>query len=167
MSEDLFANPYSPIPDALWTTPSPRERQLAAVEYWADLTRSEKVAAASTARARFRDFLAKDNVAEALSAGILAPSAAATSLYLSGNRKGNDGVRSSKTREQEVLAVARAALEEKKRQGTASKTSERMQKLKERMAEIRANNPKSVAAGSAGAAGISAALLTRYFKGRP
>lgn len=45
MSEDLFANPHSQIPDELWKTPSPMERQLAAVEYWAELTQPEKTAA--------------------------------------------------------------------------------------------------------------------------
>ena len=44
MSEDLFANPHSQIPDELWKTPSPIERQLAAVEYWSELTHPEKTA---------------------------------------------------------------------------------------------------------------------------
>lgn len=42
--ENLFKNPHSEIPDELWKVASPFERQVAAVEYWAELRRPTKTA---------------------------------------------------------------------------------------------------------------------------
>ena len=42
--ENLFKNPHSEVPDELWKVASPFERQMAAVEYWAELRRPTKTA---------------------------------------------------------------------------------------------------------------------------
>lgn len=154
--EDLFANPHSDIPDALWKSASPMERQLAAVEYWAELRGVEKTAAsAETLSKKLRKLLAKEHVPEAIGGTLGLGLGAGTSLYLS--RKKGDS-----TAEQLDLRAERKSLDEKKRQERGSKLDESLYDIKKKSADVREKNPKTVAALS----GLGTGALTAYLTHR-
>lgn len=169
--EDLFSNPYSEIPDQLWKAPSPVQRQLAAVEYWAELTGVSKTASRSKARDRLVDLLAKDETADYLSGATLGALGAGETLYSQRKRPQGTEVQVSRTertkaptQEQIALMTQRAALEEKKRLGQGSKFREDVQNLKEDIAALKAKNPLLSAALIGGIAGGTGFGLSRYLR---
>jgi len=126
MSEDLFANPYSTIPDELWRAPSPRDRQLAAVEYWADLTGIQKTASKAEMIRRVRKTLASMTPEDEarITGGIMATIGAGGSL-LATRKKPQDeeltvanGIRTKRpSAEQLDLRAERASLKSELRVG--------------------------------------------------
>ena len=151
--EDLFLHPHSEIPDEIWSAASPRERQLAAIQFWADTT---KVAASSPVKEKIRHALLKENGPELIAGGITGLLGVGYSGYQSKKTK------SGLSREQAGLAADAARLREVERQeGKPSKLSRAVLDLKKRIAKMRADNPY-VAAGLSGiGAGLLSAVLTR------
>lgn len=169
MSEDLFVNPHSTIPDALWKASSPMERQLAAVEFWHNTT---KTAAAPTTTARVRKLLAHPNARERLMAGITGTAGAAGSLISTrGTNAGKPvdvgGGRTSDrpTAEQMDLRVDRAALDERNAQGRGGSISNAKQDIRERLAQLRAENKMLSAAVTGLLTGGAAYGYARFRKG--
>jgi hypothetical protein len=161
--EDLFSNPHSDIPDALWKSASPMERQLAAVEYWAELRGVEKTAAKASVRDRIVDFLAKDSTPALLAASTVGGLAAGHSLYSLGKkpqaeevRVGPNSTTKTPTREQIDLRIARRELDERERLGDPpSKARRFLQDKREELAELRANNPMTATAANALMGGLA------------
>lgn len=169
--EDLFANPYSAVPDEMWKAASPVERQLAAVEYWADLKGVTKTAGRSKARDRIVDLLARDEAPDYLSGATLAALGAGETLYSQRKRPQTSEVQVSRTQrtktptqEQIGLMADRAALEQKKRLGQGSRLREDIQNLKEEVASAKAKNPLLAAGLIGGIAGGTGFGLSRYLR---
>jgi hypothetical protein len=169
--EDLFSNPYSEIPDELWKTPSPMERQLAAVHYWAELTGVTKTAGRSSARDRIVDFLAKDSTPDYLAGATLAAIGAGETLYGQGKKPQGKEVQvsrrertSSPTREQISLMADRASLEKQRSLGRSSRVRDDVQNLKEDIAALKAKNPLLATALMGGIAGGTGFGLSRYLR---
>jgi hypothetical protein len=145
--ENLFKNPHSEVPDELWKVASPFERQMAAVEYWAELRGVEKIAAKSTVKKRIIDFLADKNTPDLLSAGAGAGIGAGLNLYSTKKFPQSEELEVEKgkftkepSREQLDLRADRASLDERKARGNAGPTTEKIQDIKERLASMRAEN---------------------------
>lgn len=174
MSEDLFANPYSTIPDELWRAPSPRDRQLAAVEYWADLTGIQKTASKAEMIRRVRKTLASMTPEDEarITGGIMATLGAGGSL-LATRKKPQDeeltvanGIRTKRpSAEQLDLRAERASLQERIARGDAGKYRAKLQDVKERLAQVQAENPLLSAAITGGLVGGGSYLgYRRYYK---
>lgn len=152
--EDLFANPHSDIPDALWKSASPMERQLAAVEYWAELRGVEKTAGSTSIRRRLIDLLAKDEGPDHISAAIVGGLAGAESIYDSLKHKTSTD-KERLTNEQFRLKLEKASIDEARRRGAPSKFKEDIHSLKKRIADFRSDHP-ALAAALQTAAGVGA-----------
>ena len=175
--EDLFSNPHSDIPDALWKSASPMERQLAAVEYWAELRGINKIASndpevPNTLKRRIRKLLVHPHARDALSAGIVGSLAAGSTLLATRKKPQSESLRVSRgsttntpTAEQLELRAERAALEERKKRGNSGPVREKVQDIKERLADFGANN-RAAATLLSGATGAGATLAYRRFKKR-
>ena len=180
--EDLFSNPYSEIPDQLWKSPSSAERQLAAVRYWADLRGVEKSASAasdaaeqgSNLRRRIRKLLVHPQARNVLAGGIVGGLGVGASL-LSTRKKPQstevEVVRGKKTKtptaEQLDLRADRASLEERKARGDSSSIKERLQSVKENIADLRSQYRIPAAAiegGLMAGAGVAAMKYRRRGK---
>jgi len=160
MSEDLFANPYSHTPDELWKAPSPRDRQLAAVEYWADLTGIQKTA--GSYKKKMVDFLATKHGPDKATAAAIGALGGAESLFSS--HRPNKASNNSLTSEQIDVAAEESFLRKKRELGEDPFIREKLLALKKRMADYRADNPMLAAllqAGVGGAAGYGASRYVR------
>ena len=162
MSEDLFTNPHSQIPDELWKTPSPMERQLAAVEYWADLT-SEKRASKKDPRklAKLKDALRNNRVAATAAAtGTLA---GAESLYSTRrDKKTGLTLRQKRILEQEAAKRVRENLS-----GKSGFIADKIFEADKKLAKMESDSPRAAAVTKAGlGAGVGAVLAKRLMKGR-
>ncbi len=151
--ENLFNNPHSEVPDELWKVASPFERQMAAVEYWAELRRPVKMASKSKVSQRIIEFLKDKKNVDKLMAATGATMGVGGSLYQSKKKPqdteldvGGNTRTKTPSREQLSLRGQRAGIEEKRARGNLSKISDKTQQLKERIARMRADNPASAAA---------------------
>lgn len=151
--KNLFTHSNSQIPNEMWKIASPIERQLAAIEYWVELRRPVKTASKPNIRQRIIQFLKEPKNVDKLIAGTGATIGVGGSLYLSKKKPqnteldvGNNQKTKTPSREQLSLRAQRASLEEKRSRGDSSKVSDKTQQLKERIAQLRAENPTSAAA---------------------
>lgn len=149
--EDLFSNPYSEIPDQLWKSPSPAERQLAAVEYWAHLTHKTAASPVDSVRKfhKVKDFIRNPKTVTGTAALVGAGVAAGSSLK---NSKTDE---SGMSLAQKKNLLTRQAYERSSELGMPpSKFKKKTLEIKERLAEIEKEHPVEFAAavGSMGAA---------------
>lgn len=166
--DELFSGQQSEIPDALWRAQSPVQRQLAAVQFWAETT---KIGAAPTKTARLRKMLAHPNARERIMAALMGTAGATGSLLESRTIKTDKPVdvggkvTDTPTKEQMNLRVDRAALAEQNAQGTAGKITNAKQSLKERAAQLRAENKLLTAALAGAVTGGAGYAFARKMKG--
>jgi hypothetical protein len=168
--ESLFTNPHSNIPDDLWKISSPVQRHAAATDYWNSLTGLQKIAGKSI-RKRLVDFFARDSTPDQLSA--LAGAGIVGGMNLRDTRTvpqdqeldvGGGRFTREPTREQLDLRASRASLNEQKARGESGAVSEKLQDLKERLANIKAQNralSTALATAAGGAIGYGLARRTR------
>jgi hypothetical protein len=162
MPEDLFTNPHSQIPDELWKTSSPMERQLAAVGFWADLTHPEKTAAAKglSTTTRLMDFFRTRKGNAALTAVGAATLTGGHALITGRKDEKGRTAAQRKLLEQDAAFSARDEM-------SGNPKKRRVHELKRRIVNAHAQHPALYPAGSAVLGGlIGGGLKYRLTKGK-
>ncbi len=153
--EDLFTNPHSDIPDALWKSASPMERQLAAVEYWAELRGAEKTASARRLH-KLKDFI-RDNRTITGAAALLTGVPAGVLTY-----KGTAPNESGLTKRERKNLVTEAQYNQADSVGDITpEYKKKFLEINRKIAELEKENPKAFAALFGTGVGLGTAGLMR------
>ena len=167
MSEDLFKNTSSDIPDELWKAPAPMQRQVDAAVMWAELTgKNREEDERQAAEESLKEELAEKKASlealaplrwgarnpELLGAAIGAPIGVASSLRQSATGPG--GV---SRREASILGRLAAIEKEDELKGKDSTGKKKMVALKLRLAEWERKNRALGALANAGAGAAAGA----------
>jgi hypothetical protein len=158
----MFKNKHSEIPDERWKTPSPMERQLAAVEYWAELTHPEKTASADglSTTTRLIDFFRTRKGNAAIAAGGAAVLTGGHALITGRKDQMGRTAAQRKWLEEDAAFSARDEM-------SGQPKKRRVHELKRRIVNAHARHPVLYPAGSAVLGGLMVGgLKYRLSKGR-